>query len=657
MSGFFFFCCRSIELSENSGENRTEKRIRKFFEKKFSDIDQLNSRIQSDHLLGGKKWKCDGCGKNFSCEKSLCRHKKTFSEEHWFPCEFCKMNFHRIENFIRHLKLKHSKVTMNAMKAGEIILRIFIYENENDKKSKTIFICTKCCKIFYQRENLQKHHVENCTEMVKPEEDPKNGNESGENFNDFKCFSCDKSFVSLEGYEYHKNKIHSNVELKKNKRNKKENDDDCDDFIFPIDNNNEFICQVCKKSFPVKNLFNEHLKEHEIPVKYGLHSCSICPRSFSSSDGLKYHLATHTGEKRYSCRECKKKFIKKTHLLEHEGTHSKIKYFKCLRCPRTFHTDSAFRKHNKNFPGPHSFPCEKCGKLFTKESMIEKHICVDLANVTVAPEVKELLNGGEVSVKEEEENMATTETNDETFGKTISAEEKKTFESGDNNNNSHTCYKCFKIFPNLNEVQIHQEEHIGKQNYKCRFCSDVNFKRADDFNSHIRYHLGNSPYVCLKCNRKFISPSTLSSHLKKYPDEHCFPCGKCEQSFTTLKKLQNHECIFMKNSNKFTCACKSLFNNWNEFAEHAGTRKPYRCCTCDQEHATLNSLARHVRKHTGIKQYSCEKCSKSFRIKNNYFLHLKIHKEEEEEESKKIHCQHCDYKNKSQKRMNFHLFR
>ncbi|KAK6620431.1 hypothetical protein RUM44_006832 [Polyplax serrata] len=635
---------------------KSERKYRcQLCQKTFITVGHLNTHM---YCHSDKKWKCDGCGKNFSCERSLTRHRETFPGEHWFPCQHCDMNFFRVGNILKHLEVKHPEASLEATRTGELH---FTYvtninnrdpENENSVTERKLCICTKCLDVFRSSDALQAHKdtVHAFVDQQGSEQNTSQEENNADQVPRFRCEICFKEFVSSEGFEYHRKNQHGAQSKEKKMRNKGEltvvsQEDEKGEVV------ENFLCRVCSESFPAKEVLQEHVKSHNrskpTEGKPAAHLCCICPKSFTSSDGLKYHLATHTGEKRYSCSICGKRFIKKTHLFEHVATHSQVKFFKCSRCPRTFSTHSAYRKHVKHFPGPHSFSCVKCGKLFTKESMLEKHVCVDLVNVTMAPEVKALLteNPKETSVRQPEV-VEQTETKATVTRGSVRVSSDV---SGSTENGPHSCYKCFNVFPSLEELQTHQNEHVGKQHYQCRFCPEM-FKRADDFSTHIRDHLGSSPYMCLKCNRKFISPLTLALHAKKYPGEHSFTCKKCQRWFPSEKRLDRHECI-LQNSDEFMCACRASIKSWKEFVEHAGT-KPYACCSCNVRYPTLIALMRHIKKHTGVKPFSCEECGKSFRSKSNYLHHKNIHLE-----VKELYCEHCSFKSKSKKRMDFHLFR
>ena len=55
---------------------------------------------------------------------------------------------------------------------------------------------------------------------------------------------------------------------------------------------NQFVCRVCSKVFPLQRLLNRHIKCHSDVKRY---LCTFCGKGFNDTFDLKRHTRTHTG--------------------------------------------------------------------------------------------------------------------------------------------------------------------------------------------------------------------------------------------------------------------------------------------------------------------------------------------------------------------------
>ena len=104
-------------------------------------------------------------------------------------------------------------------------------------------------------------------------------------------------------------------------------------------------CPFCSAVYNNKRDLNAHLEQvHGSKQQF---KCLICGNILSSSNGLKSHMANHTGEQAHQCKLCYRKFAQKNHFIGHMNMHSGSKPFQCDRCLKSFRYSHHLSRHKK----------------------------------------------------------------------------------------------------------------------------------------------------------------------------------------------------------------------------------------------------------------------------------------------------------------------
>lgn len=123
--------------------------------------------------------------------------------------------------------------------------------------------------------------------------------------------------------------------------------------------------------------------------------------------------------------------------------------------------------------------------------------------------------------------------------------------------------------------------------FHCKECS-YKTSRIKDIQTHLVIHSGDRPFLCDLCSRSFTQQSSLQAHKESTHKEYkvqitCQYCGKFVRGRTNVyRHLKTH------------------------------TDNQHHCQVCNKVLQSKKSLQTHMQRHSGVKQYTCEICAKSF---------------------------------------------
>lgn len=279
-----------------------------------------------------------------------------------------------------------------------------------------------------------------------------------------------------------------------------------------------FPCTRCERSFPLKQLLELHMKNHD---RERCFQCDLCDRRFFTKYDLAKHVQTHTMDKPFTCVICNKMFARESLLHRHEKVHVDVPKYLCQECDKTFLTredlDAHTEKHKKKRP----FTCRICTKKFVFKQGLERH------EASHADEKPHKCNYCEAS-----------------FTSPIKLMRHITSHAG---LRPYPCKMCGRTFLLSHHLTRHMRSHYATKSlavepvgqHKCDVCS-MSFRRKDSLINHSAIH-SMVNLKCVICNTGFFNAKDVKEHITTHLAGLPYPCDKCDYSFETQDHLEEHE--------------------------------------------------------------------------------------------------------------------
>ena len=95
---------------------------------------------------------------------------------------------------------------------------------------------------------------------------------------------------------------------------------------------------------------------------------------------------------------------------------------------------------------------------------------------------------------------------------------------------------------NSSNVKNHKKTQIGENPYSCKYC-DKKFNESSKAKIHERIHTCEKPYCCSYCDKKFNNSSNFKKHERIHTGEKPYSCKYCDKRFTDSSNAKVHERI------------------------------------------------------------------------------------------------------------------
>ncbi|XP_014472052.1 PREDICTED: zinc finger protein 595-like [Dinoponera quadriceps] len=302
-----------------------------------------DSKRQPDDDNGTSRYRCKHCGKRYTTERSLQRHRLIHDEKR-FACGVCNMKFYRQDRLKSHVDRYGHDETKAAEpqrppddKSAIKLINSWIREELDSDNEGKGFPCKICGKSYDTKKSLSKHQANAHTR------------DDGQ-----RCASCAADEAAC-GCAQRKEKA-----------------------VPTVGKSKPYTCEECQKSFEKEIKLQRHLRIHERAkeqqdANFKRFLCHICSKTFRQNTGLMFHMRTHTGYKPHVCKYCGRGFTSNSNCINHERTHTGDRPFVCHFCSAAFAKSCTLKAHITTHTGEANYHCKTCGKSFRRLKYLKEH--------------------------------------------------------------------------------------------------------------------------------------------------------------------------------------------------------------------------------------------------------------------------------------------
>uniref|UniRef100_A0A8C6U8D5 Zinc finger protein 865 n=1 Tax=Neogobius melanostomus TaxID=47308 RepID=A0A8C6U8D5_9GOBI len=355
------FVENSLDSWDHDYEPDTSAPATSTTEKRKTKVKSAQKENGGSGASGGVQ--CPVCNKSFKSKYYLKVHNRRHTGEKPFVCGKCGKRYFRKENLLEH-EAKNCAVTPQTHtcptcsetfpRKSQLTAHMVTHTGEMPNK------CPVCSEQFMLKKHLT-HHMTKLHGFPKPHQ----------------CPECDKSFMTKSELRIHDSSKH-----------KGEKPFVCEECGHRASSRNglkmhikalhrhdkPFVCTECGHAFTQKNNLTMHMLVHsgERPFQ-----CHLCGKTFRTQGTLDKHNRTHTGERPFSCEFCQQRFTEKGAMLRHvESKHQEGRPHTCSICGKTFKAREQLRVHMNRHKGERKFECKDCGYKFTRQAHLRRHAIV-----------------------------------------------------------------------------------------------------------------------------------------------------------------------------------------------------------------------------------------------------------------------------------------
>ncbi|XP_041472505.1 zinc finger protein 11-like [Lytechinus variegatus] len=585
--------------------------------KKFASLDMKHRHMKRYHGIVDLECtkenyhECQYCDKKFGLKGTLKKHIRIHTKDKPFQCKHCGKEYSHQPSLSEHVgktqpecpKCKE-KFACKTMRRKHMKICVLDYLQDEDKEySQKLINCSHCGESFPSKCDLANHNIKHnaeksydCYYCDKSFPSPQERNEherSHEEQRPFECQYCKKRF-KLKHHLIDHIRIHTREKRLVCKHCSKK-------FIHAISlkfhvSNPE--CIKCKKKFACVTMKYTHTKNcrayhdkscerlkcgekfrlkqnlnkrtQELHRVAKLFQCNHCSKEFSDKKKYDRHMSSHVERdlpKTYLCQYCGKKFRLKGNLVEHINTHTRESSFICKHCGAELYRRMSLMSHlgiGRTKPPV----CLKCKQKFACVTMKRRHMIKYHGYCNKSYKCLEC--GKTFVIRSNLNKHLELHAKEKSFENKIRYDSHMTAYTEGNLPATYECKYCGKTFDQEHRRDYHVRIHTKEKLYKCEHC-DMEFIHRGTYNAHVG-NAGPIPLECFKCKQKFACKTLKRRHMTKFHDGFPFDCQKCGKKFKLESNLNHHKCVRIKEKKAFNCKmCSRVFRYKKCYDVHVAT--------------------------------------------------------------------------------------
>ncbi|XP_071444166.1 uncharacterized protein [Hetaerina americana] len=362
--------------------------------------------------------------------------------------------------------------------------------------------------------------------------------------------------------------------------------------------------------------------------------CRLCPRVFSSMNGLKGHKRVHNS---HACKICGMSFPNPLYLTSHMVCHTIVR-------------PNSGRVNSIEVPSTSNNAEDSSRKGVSNLKMQEENINVMEPTVLIHESPNAF---GDSSYQYNQTGLMMQNVCPVCSQIFPTQEKLLRHQVLANHNRTWNCEECPSLFSSSGQLQSHILSHhptksnFYKKEHKCNVCGKI-FSKSSRLNQHMNYHLlASDPITCPMCGKYFSNIEQLNIHKKTHESvslrgtgmnvSNDLCCSVCHRVFSKRSRLKRH--MMLHESQSFPCSkCLKTFISEELLSEHqlhhnqSATQSPgnqplvitqspaeseessagITCTACGRTFTNRARLKQHVVVHTKSGFVACQNCFKVF---------------------------------------------